>query len=40
MSGFPSNKLVMGVPFYGRGWTGVPDGGAHGLYQTTSGIMM
>ncbi len=35
--GFPSAKLTLGVPFYGRGWTGVPDGGQHGLYQTVTG---
>jgi GH18 family chitinase len=35
--GFPSTKLTLGVPFYGRGWTGVPDGGQHGLYQTVTG---
>jgi chitinase len=28
--------LVMGVPFYGRGWTGVPDVN-HGLYQPATG---
>jgi chitinase len=28
--------LVMGVPFYGRGWTGVPDTN-HGLYQPATG---
>jgi chitinase len=25
--GFPSTELTLGVPLYGRGWTGVPDGG-------------
>ncbi len=35
--GFPANKLVMGFPFYYRGWTGVPAGSTHGLYQTATG---
>ena len=35
--GFPANKLTLGVPFYYRGWTGVPAGSNHGLYQTASG---
>jgi GH18 family chitinase len=35
--GFPAAKLTLGVPFYGRGWTGVPDGGQHGRYQTVTG---
>jgi chitinase len=30
--GAPARKLVLGVPFYGRGWTGVPDVN-NGLYQ-------
>jgi GH18 family chitinase len=37
VSGFPNDKLIMGVPLYGRGWTGVADNGAHGLYQTATG---
>jgi GH18 family chitinase len=36
-SGFPSAKLTLGVPFYARGWTGVPDGGQYGRYQTATG---
>ena len=33
--GVPSNKLLMGVPFYGKGWAGVPPGpNGDGLYQT------
>lgn len=32
----PSRKLVLGVPFYGRGWTGVPDVN-HGLFQPSGG---
>lgn len=35
--GFPANKLVMGFPFYYRGWTGVSAGSNHGLYQTATG---
>lgn len=35
--GFPANKLVMGFPFYYRGWTGVPAGTNHGLYQAATG---
>ncbi|EYF06162.1 glycosyl hydrolase family 18 protein [Chondromyces apiculatus] len=34
--GTPPGKLVMGVPFYGRGWTGVA-GGNNGLWQTAAG---
>lgn len=36
-NGFPANKLNLGIAFYGRGWTGVPDNGTHGLYQTVTG---
>ena len=35
-AGVPAQKLVLGVPSYGRGWTGVPSK-AHGLYQTSTG---
>ena len=31
--GAPASKLVMGVPFYGHGWTGVTSSAHHGLYQ-------
>jgi chitinase len=33
--GVPANKIVMGVPFYGLGWDGVPDIN-NGLYQKTA----
>ncbi|WP_441246097.1 glycoside hydrolase family 18 protein [Kitasatospora sp. McL0602] len=35
--GLPPRKAVLGVPFYGYGWTGVPAGSKYGLYQTSTG---
>jgi chitinase len=35
-AGVPGRQLVMGIPLYGRGWTGVPNI-HHGLYQTSTG---
>jgi GH18 family chitinase len=35
-AGVPAEKLVLGVPFYGKGWSGVPDVDG-GLYQPASG---
>ncbi|TQJ00907.1 glycoside hydrolase family 18 protein [Amycolatopsis cihanbeyliensis] len=36
-AGVDPSQLLVGIPFYGRGWTGVQDGGAHGVYQQASG---
>jgi chitinase len=32
-----ASKIVLGSPAYGRTWTGVPDGGTHGLNQVGTG---
>jgi len=34
--GAPRSELVLGLPFYGRGWTGVT-GGGDGLFQPSAG---
>lgn len=35
-AGVPRRKIVFGVPFYGKGWSGVKDEN-HGLYQAVTG---
>jgi chitinase len=36
-AGVNPRKLTIGLPFYGRGWQGVADGGAHGAWQGANG---
>jgi chitinase len=36
--GVPADKLVLGLPFMGHGWSGVAGGGMHGLYQPAGGV--
>ena len=36
-AGVPGDKIVVGVPFYGYGWKGIPDVN-HGLYQESAGL--
>ena len=35
-AGVPARKVILGIPFYGKGWTGVKDTN-HGLYQPATG---
>ncbi|WP_162606434.1 glycosyl hydrolase family 18 protein [Jiangella asiatica] len=35
--GVAPSQLTAGIPLYGRGWTGVADGGTHGAWQSAGG---
>lgn len=35
--GVPARQLVIGMPYYGHGWTGVAPGNDYGLYQPATG---
>jgi chitinase len=35
--GVQRRQLVMGMPYYGHGWAGVPSGAQYGLYEPASG---
>ena len=35
--GVAPSQLVVGIPYYGHGWTGVPAGNDFGLYQSATG---
>ncbi|WP_031524210.1 glycosyl hydrolase family 18 protein [Streptomyces sp. NRRL F-5123] len=36
-AGVSPRKLTLGLPFYGRGWQQVADGGVHGVWQAANG---
>jgi chitinase len=36
-AGAPRDELVIGIPYYGQGWTGVDGGGGDGLFQLSTG---
>ncbi|GIE30041.1 hypothetical protein Ait01nite_030860 [Actinoplanes italicus] len=35
--GAPKKKLILGVPYYGQGWTGITSSVNNGLFQTATG---
>jgi chitinase len=36
--GADPSRIAIGIPFYGHGWSRVPDGGTHGLYQSAGSL--